>query len=267
MVLERTMKHLRYAVLLTLCVSVCAASMGFVLSTEAEPTATKQKSSTLDDQLLEGLDNALLEGLDDTPTKKPTGNSESKQNSLNRKEGKSADKAKSLDDELLGDLGGEDVGAPGEPKDPLVEIGRRMKTVASRLADEKLDEETKDLQKKILDDLAALMQECKKCQGSGSGKPGSKAGKGSQGSQAGKSPATQAPSDTARNSSDKLRNRATESPERGALVNSMKESWGNLPERLRQELSNTNSDAFLPKYELMLEKYFKRLAEGDDERR
>ena len=41
----------------------------------------------------------------------------------------------------------------------------------------------------------------------GNAKPGSKSGKGSQ---AGKSPAAQAPSDTARNSSDKLRNRNTE---------------------------------------------------------
>jgi hypothetical protein len=32
---------------------------------------------------------------------------------------------------------------------------------------------------------------------------------------------------------------------------------------VRQELSNTNTDVFLPKYELMLEKYFKRLAEAD----
>jgi hypothetical protein len=264
MAMETTMKLLRYTVFWTVCVAVVATSVGFVLSAEAEPAATKQNTSTLDDQLLEGLDNALLEGLDDKPKKKLQNASESKQGAPDRKPGEAADKTRSLDDELLGDLGGDDVGSPGRPQDPLVDIGRRMKSVASRLDDERLDAQTKEMQKTILDDLAALMQECKKqCQGSGSGKPGSKSGKGSQGPQAGKSPATQAPSDTARNSSEKLRNRATERPERGALVNAMKESWGNLPERLRQELSNTNSDAFLPKYELMLEKYFKRLAEGD----
>jgi hypothetical protein len=251
---EVTMNILRSALTLTAC---CALGLGFVgARTAAEDprgaSPAKNQKPSLDDQLLEGLDNALLEGLDDATSKKAQ--SKVKQN----------EKANSLDDQLLDDLDNKDDRPDGKADDPLVGIERRMKTVAARLADEQLDDQTTDLQKRILDDLAALLQECKKqCQGGGSGKPGSKPGKGGQGSQAGKSPATQAPSDTARDSSDKLRNRATERPDKGALVNAMKESWGNLPQRLRQELSNSNTDAFLPKYEMMLEKYFKRLAEAE----
>jgi hypothetical protein len=43
----------------------------------------------------------------------------------------------------------------------------------------------------------------------------------------------------------------------------MKESWGNLPEHARSHLRNAQIDSFLPKYELMLEKYFRRLSEDD----
>jgi hypothetical protein len=139
-----------------------------------------------------------------------------------------------------------------------------MRNVQSRLIDQKLDDGTSQMQKRILDDLAALLQECKKCQGGGSGKPGAKSGKGSQ---TGQSPAGQAPSDTARNSSDKLSNRNTQRGQTGSLAGAMKESWGNLPQHVRDRLGNAKTDTFLPKYELMLEKYFKRLGEADADER
>ena len=61
--------------------------------------------------------------------------------------------------------------------------------------------------------------------------------------------------------------RNTEQESKGALVNAMKESWGNLPEHMRKHIANVTSDTFLPKYELMLEKYFKRLGEDDSSER
>jgi hypothetical protein len=226
-----------------------------------EPGEKAKRASSLDQQLLEGLDNALLEGLDEAPNKstKATTSDQSKgTNKLGAPTGKSP-----LDEDLLRELGGdngEDIGVESAQQDPLVGIGRRMRNVQSRLTDQKLDDQTSQMQKRILEDLAALLQECKNCQGGGNGKPGSKSGKGSQG---GKSPAAQAPSDTARNSSDKLKNRQTERGDLGALTSAMEESWGNLPQHVREHLGNVTSDAFLPKYELMLEKYFKRLGETD----
>jgi hypothetical protein len=245
--------------------------------------ASKEKQSSLDEELLKGLDNALLEGLEEAPSKTAEGQGrrvikagERADTNVDSTDDKSKQPSKvaphtkktsSLDDQLLDALGGDGIVAPGREKDALTGIGRRMRNVESRLAAQRLDDQTKEMQQKILDDLGALMQECKKqCQGGGNGKPGSKSGKGSQGSQSGKNPATQAPNDTARNSTDKLRSRTTERGQRGTLVGAMKESWGNLPERARQELSNTNTDVFLPKYELMLEKYFKRLSEADSEK-
>ena len=89
-----------------------------------------------------------------------------------------------------------------------------MRSVEERLIERRLDDQTQIMQKQILINLTALMQECKKqCQGGGGNKPGSKSGKTGKGGQGGGSPASQAPSDTARNSSDKL---ASETPNRKA---------------------------------------------------
>jgi hypothetical protein len=223
------------------------------LCADDEAGDANSKAPSLDELLLEGLSG-------DEPARKAPDSSSAP----------SPSKAKStLDDELLRELGGgaidktdgEDVGAAGASPDPLVAIGRQMRDVESRLTEQKLDDGTRQLQEKILADLAVLMQECKKqCQGGGS-KPGSKSGKPGQGSQAGNNPAGQAPSDAARDSTDDLRNRATGPKQNGALVNARNESWGNLPEHVREHLRNMNTDVFLPKYELMLEKYFKRLGE------
>lgn len=254
------MNSLRYKLVICGCV---ALALGVVQLRAADvPSGKAKPASSLDQQLLEGLDNALLEGLDDAPNKS-TKATTSDQSKATKKLDTPPIKSP-LDDDLLRELGGdngEDLGAKPSSQDPLVGIGRRMRNVQSRLIDQKLDDGTSQMQQRILDDLAALLQECKKqCQGGGNGKPGSKSGKGSQG---GKSPAAQAPSDTARNSSDKLRDRNTEQGGPGSLTGVMKESWGNLPQHVRDRLSNVNAEAFLPKYELMLEKYFKRLGEAD----
>jgi hypothetical protein len=231
-----------------------SAAFNLLAADETGGDSNSKAPSSLDELLLEGLGD---EPADTAPASKPESN-------------RSTDKSP-LDNELLrdlgGDIGGEDIGTRSASPDPLVPIGRRMRTVESRLADKKLDNETKQLQQQILTELAALMQECKKqCQG-GAGKPGSKPGKSGKGSQAGNNPAGQAPADTARDSSEKLRDRQTQRGDNGALINAKRESWGNLPEHVREHLRSVNTDVFLPKYELMLEKYFKRLGEeGANER-
>lgn len=240
------MSAIRRALIVWGCLAVLPAAVNLRAADENGESKLKAPSS-LDEQLLEGLNDALL---DDKPTREAA----SSEQKPSRSTGESA-----LDEELLRDLGGEGGPSP----DPLVGIGRRMRTVESRLTEQRLDNQTRQMQQKILDDLAALMQECKKqCQGGGSGKPGSKPGKSGNGSQGGSSPAGEPPSD----SSAKLRDRKTERGESGTPINAMKESWGNLPEHARKHLSNVNTDVFLPKYELMLEKYFKRLGEEDANR-
>ena len=243
------MKQVARTLAVAACLSVLSAALHLRAADESNPPEGKGTSS---------LDELLLEGLSEEP----------ENNAADAKQTpSSADASSPLDHDLLRDLAdetdSEQTSINGASRDPLIAIGRQMRSVESRLAQQKLDDQTKQLQQKILDDLAALMQECKKqCQGGG-GKPGSKPGKSGSGSQGGASPAGQPPSDTARNSTDKLRDRQTERDGKGALVNAMKESWGNLPEHARSHLRNAQIDSFLPKYELMLEKYFRRLSEDD----
>ena len=41
----------------------------------------------------------------------------------------------------------------------------------------------------------------------------------------------------------------------------MKDSWGHLPAKTREQMLQNSPERFLPQYELMIEKYYKRLAE------
>jgi hypothetical protein len=46
--------------------------------------------------------------------------------------------------------------------------------------------------------------------------------------------------------------------EQDALI---KEVWGNLPPHVRQQMSGSSVEGFLPKYEQLTQEYFRRLAE------
>ena len=43
----------------------------------------------------------------------------------------------------------------------------------------------------------------------------------------------------------------------------MKHLWGHLPEREREQMMQSFSDEFLPKYELEIEQYYQRLSEEE----
>ena len=160
-------------------VAACPVAIAYGGSDDESKPATSKAASSLDEQLLKGLDNELLEGLDDKSAEKAKNAGQDDATTKNKTDGRptpSKAKSNSLDDELLGDLGGEDLGPAGKAQDPLVGIGRRMRTVESRLVEQQLDDQTRTMQQKILDDLSALVQECKKCQGGGN-KPSSKSSK------------------------------------------------------------------------------------------
>ena len=45
----------------------------------------------------------------------------------------------------------------------------------------------------------------------------------------------------------------------------VKALWGHLPERSREQMLQSFSDEFLPKYELEIEQYYRRLSEEQGE--
>ena len=157
---------------------------------------------------------------------------------------------------LLQDLqGGEDIGAP--PENPLARIGEKMRASQEKIAGRDISAETQTTQKEILFDLAKLIEQTKKqCNGSGKGKPGS-----------GKSPAQagvgtgEARPGPASEATDRVGKSERENGEAADVKDVLRRIWGHLPEKMREQMQAQLSEQFLPKYEKLIEEYYKRLAE------
>jgi hypothetical protein len=117
------------------------------------------------------------------------------------------------------------------------------------------------VQQAVLSDLdkliADLSKQCQCCNGQCSGgqcnsppKPGQKKpGKAGAGRTA------------ARDSTDRLDSSSAKPVDKGEVNEMVKALWGHLPERSREQMLQSFSDEFLPKYELEIEQYYRRLSE------
>lgn len=160
---------------------------------------------------------------------------------------------------------GEDLGGPSGPL-PLVRARQNMQQAGSILAAAGDVTDAQAAQQRVIAQLDELINGlCNQCQGGGS-KPGQKpsqANKPAQPKPGATQPGMSTP--TARNSVDEPKppgERQLNPADREALV---KQLWGHLPEREREQMLQSFSGEFLPKYELELEKYYRRLAEEKDE--
>ena len=218
---------MKFSLLLTAGVALALFANNSHVVAQANPTETK----TADDKLLKGLDADLLEGLPAPAKSKPA-----------------SDKSKT--DQSLEDTAEVTV-------DPLQRIGQRMRTVEQRISHKDLSLDTRQLQKEIVDDLASLIEQAKKKQQGAGKKPGNK-GRGSAKAGADGGNPTPAP---ATDSTDRVDKGKAAPAERAEMKDAFERFWGHLPEKLREELQNSLSEQFLPKYEKLIEEYYKRLAE------
>jgi hypothetical protein len=164
---------------------------------------------------------------------------------------------------------GEDIG-----ENKLTKIIRQMKSVKERLAKSNSGSATRNEQREIAAELAALVEQlrkqCSQCQGgecksgskSSSGKPGTKPGQPNQ--TAGKSPATDAPNNPARNSTAQARPNRSDRPD-AAMNELVKKALDglNLPEKDREQMLQAAPDEFLPSFGLSIRKYFERIVEEE----
>jgi hypothetical protein len=113
-----------------------------------------------------------------------------------------------------------------------------------------------------LDELIAQLSKQCNCQGGQCDKPSSadKPGPPKPGSKMAKS-AGKAP---ARDSSDRLGRTSAKPVDKAELNDTLKHLWGHLPERERQQMLQSFSDEFLPKYQQEIEQYYRRLSEEKD---
>jgi hypothetical protein len=177
-----------------------------------------------------------------------------------------------LDDESMG----EDIGQG--PEDPLTRIGREMRRVEQLIAQQEAAlreaeaDKTGQLQQQIIKELADLIDELEKQrqqqQSSSSMRKqkkvreeGASRDQVKQQQPGGSKPGSKRSSQPATDSSAELRNQNAQRPDVNDMKGLMKDLWGQLPAHARDQMLQTSPEQFLPRYELQLEKYYKRLAE------
>ncbi len=234
---------------------ICAAEPDPVPPPDDLPRAVKASAqpalddSSLDDALLDELDNELLEGAGDMPLPKQP------------KPGQSANPADAGATESIDEM------QPGEHDDPLVHISQEMRMVEEFLPQAARRGHAEQLQHRIVDDLERLIAQAEaqqSQQSSSSKQQKSKATSERKKVQQPKQAQGQAGQDSnkpAQDSSNRLGNAQAARPDPELFKRMMKDTWGHLPARDREQMLQTTPDKFLPQYELMIEKYYKRLAE------
>jgi len=167
-----------------------------------------------------------------------------------------------LREQLLRELG---AAAESEDENPLLGIARGMRQAEDLIAQTESGPRTQDLQKEIVADLDALIEQArsrsKKCSPSQSTskvavrRPVRQPKK--EPSPAGAKPSEKPVADpAAKPGSAEADDLST--AEREQLIKSV---WGELPETEREQMLEWAGQEFLPKYELLIEQYFKRLVE------
>lgn len=228
----------------------------------AKPAAPQPRSiagDLLDDQPPSDLDNQLLDG--PSPAKPPAKKSPAGQPTPPTAEG---DAPPVVAGPVLS----------GEGADPLFQIGEQMHAIEHRLeAPRPGDTETPTLQQQIVDELAQLIEKLEQQQNSQQPSAGSKSPPGSsterkpvrQPAAAGTSPAA-GDNRAAKESTERLGKNEVHAPSTDEIRGLMKDVWGQLPAREREQMLQSPPEQFLPKYELLLEKYYKRLADEQQHR-
>lgn len=226
----------------------------FTATALAQDQTNEEKPDTLDDTLLDELGgDGLLDGLDDIPVDPAFKNKED--NSL----------IDPKDQKLLDELGdGEDIELGGE--DELTRIARQMRQVQRRMEGKEVSRQTQELQERIVADLDALIkqlqQQKKNSSPSSSSSPQQPRDQDvqqpDQQPDAGQEKPSNKPS---QQSTERLGRQSPGDIDAAAMEALVKRVWGHLPDRARQELQNASNEEFLPKYQQVIEEYFRRLAE------
>jgi hypothetical protein len=143
-------------------------------------------------------------------------------------------------------------------------IARQMQDAQRRIEEQEVSSSTQDLQKDIVAKLDALIkqleQQKKQCNSSNSSSSSSGSPKVKQPDQPDQG--QQRPSNKpATDSAERLGQENAAASDEAALEALVKQVWGHLPDRARQQMQNASVEDFLPKYQQVIEDYYRRLAE------
>ncbi len=162
-----------------------------------------------------------------------------------------------------------ELGAAAEKEDdnPLANIARGMMAVRQRMLQTDAGPATRALQKQIIDDLDRLIQQVRKSTGQSS----SSASQQEQISQRG--PGESPPGKSGKEGGQKTGNKSTtktspsaptdsraRKPDMQEMQEMIKDLWGELPAQVRQQMLQTPIEEFVPKYENLIEDYYRKLS-------
>jgi hypothetical protein len=168
--------------------------------------------------------------------------------------------------------GGSDIGVSPQRREgiggPLLELSRKMQAAEQKLRGGDASETTQQLQREVIDQLDQLialfesqMQQSQTSQGAeGNTEEGEQPTTGDESEQAGDESGAGTDSRDGMPGEDGA---GRDERERGMSPAARDDVWGHLPERLRQQLQNAAVERFLPKYEDLIEAFYRRLAEED----
>lgn len=262
--------------------SVVFGVIAFVVVAWSSPLAYAQSAdpSDVDRDLLEQLDDADEETIEPGEPAKPSDRGDGA-DSEPKPDGRS-----SIDKKLLEELDeGEDIPLGDEPDrvsqdlggdvDPITRISEKMRGVERLLEAKTADAKTTGLQDEIVRDLEELLKQLKKQQQQQQQSQGGQGSRSKQQAQRSKinMPSRQPQPQPGQRDSEKP---ADDSEERSGkseptrvdlaeLTEVIKEIWGHLPEKDRERLRQMSAEEIMPDHELAIEKYFRRLSEGDDD--
>ncbi|MEE8451709.1 MAG: hypothetical protein V3R99_07330 [Thermoguttaceae bacterium] len=215
-------------------------------------TADAQQSRSLDDELFDELGADPIDEFDrelfgpEDPIRNPADPPDA-----------------TLRDRMQRELG---PAAEAEDGNPLLSVARRMREAEDQIGQGDAGTGTQTLQKQIVSDLDRLIEQarkrCKQCK-AGACKPGAQsvASRTSPKSPGPPKPGTST-NKPAATSNAKPGQATPQRPDMAEMRDVMKQLWGELPQRDREQMLQSPPEEFLPKYELMIEQYFRRLTEG-----
>lgn len=175
------------------------------------------------------------------------------------------DDARRLDREL-------GAAAVSEDQQPLVEVVQRMRTVEQRLLRGDCGPPTQQSQREIVSELDRLIHQARSQAQPSSARQSSTANQDRQGrkgdNQAAAQPGDQAGAGRKPGGQPKPRPAGATRPSPEQLPALFGHAWGQLPEQVRQQLiQQWSREQFLPEYAPMIEQYFRRLTEAEEDRR
>jgi hypothetical protein len=246
----------RVATLLAVIVSLAAFE-----SPAAPAPGGSGETRSLDQRLLEDLGADPLDEFD-RELFAPDAGKPPVEDAVPGRPGTPGEPADRLDEDLLRELG---AAATSEDENPLLGIAEQMRSAEGMIRRTESGPATQDLQDRIVADLDELIKQARSCckqsspsqcdpnqvaarqrvsqpkpPGAGNPKPGS-------------TPVSE--SNAKPGSAEERR------PDMGEMRDILKRLWGQLPERQREQMLQLPVEEFLPKYQQLIEEYFKRLAE------